>query len=242
DHPSGHDVGGGCAERVTDLPASTFAFVLRGTRREPCASMSSSAILVTAAVVCSEGSIMWARMLGSGLRWPSERRALSISQSGKLPALSKTVRIALTLASATVIAMVSSALFTSSVVRADSISTVSASFEKTVSVDNGSSARAILLVDPFLGIGPFDQIVSANILLTTTATCSGSALVPTPAAGLIANVNTAVSYDLSGFNLSPSVVNFRVTDTCPSTCQGSSALSTFTQSQSASLKFGGIGG
>src|SRR5262249_57712931 len=34
DHPSGHDVGGGCAERVTDLPASTFAFVLRGTMRD----------------------------------------------------------------------------------------------------------------------------------------------------------------------------------------------------------------
>src|SRR5262249_14237257 len=29
DHPGGHDVGGGCAELVSDLPPSTFAFVLR---------------------------------------------------------------------------------------------------------------------------------------------------------------------------------------------------------------------
>src|SRR5262249_44226824 len=28
DHPGGHDVGGGCAELVSDLPPSTFAFVL----------------------------------------------------------------------------------------------------------------------------------------------------------------------------------------------------------------------
>jgi hypothetical protein len=35
DHPSGHGVRDGCAERVnsSDLPAPTFAFVLRARRR-----------------------------------------------------------------------------------------------------------------------------------------------------------------------------------------------------------------
>jgi len=41
DHPSGHDVGGGCAPQVSDLPASTYAF---GLRAPTCASMCSCSV------------------------------------------------------------------------------------------------------------------------------------------------------------------------------------------------------
>src|SRR6516165_10126167 len=43
DHPSGHDVGFGCAKlaNLSDLPASTFAFVLRAPT---CASVCSYSV------------------------------------------------------------------------------------------------------------------------------------------------------------------------------------------------------
>src|SRR5262249_5143680 len=55
DHPSGHDVGDGCAElaNLSDLLASTFAFVLRAPT---CASMCSYSVCW---VWCSQPRSHW---------------------------------------------------------------------------------------------------------------------------------------------------------------------------------------
>src|SRR5262245_51850182 len=55
DHPNGHDVDGGCAERInsSDLPPPTFAFVLRAPT---CASMCSYSVCW---VWCSQPRPYW---------------------------------------------------------------------------------------------------------------------------------------------------------------------------------------
>jgi hypothetical protein len=66
DHPSGHDVDGGCAdERVTDLPASTFAFVLRGTMREHVLLFCLLGLVLTATIllVTAPRAVTWALSL-----------------------------------------------------------------------------------------------------------------------------------------------------------------------------------
>ena len=44
-------MGGGCAERVTDLPASTFAFVLRGAMREHVLLFCLLGLVLTATII-----------------------------------------------------------------------------------------------------------------------------------------------------------------------------------------------
>src|SRR5262249_62258136 len=68
DHPSGHDVGGGCAPQVSDLPASTCALVLRAPT---CASKCSYSVCW---VWCSQSRSCWSSNRGPCLgRWPSWR-------------------------------------------------------------------------------------------------------------------------------------------------------------------------
>ena len=55
-------MGGGCAERVTDLPASTFAFVLRGAMREQVLLFCLLGLVLTATIilVIEPRAVTWA--------------------------------------------------------------------------------------------------------------------------------------------------------------------------------------
>jgi hypothetical protein len=67
DHPSGHDVGFGCAKlALSDLPASTFAFVLKGTAmRERVLLFCLLGLVLTATIilVTAPGAVTWALSL-----------------------------------------------------------------------------------------------------------------------------------------------------------------------------------
>jgi xanthine/uracil/vitamin C permease (AzgA family) len=58
-------VGGRCAERLTALPASTFAFVLRGTLREHVLLFCLLGLVLTATIilVTAPGAVTWALAL-----------------------------------------------------------------------------------------------------------------------------------------------------------------------------------
>jgi hypothetical protein len=67
DHPSGRAVGFGCAKlALSDLPASTFAFVLKGTdMRERVLLFCLLGLVLTATIllVTAPGAVIWALAL-----------------------------------------------------------------------------------------------------------------------------------------------------------------------------------